>query len=1035
MKETNTAFKEWEEFISPEVKMEAANKSKTVESADYHLPDTINHRQRMLGVSTKHIWYTEGLYLLLTIFIAVVIALVTAIVYFSFGTLGELRYQLAEYIITEDPFTLFIAYVVNSTIMITLVVASSCLMIYAPMAVGSGIPGVIAYLNGIRIPDVLSLKTLLAKSFGLILAVSSGLPVGPTGPMIHVGACLGSLITRQLHRFRKSKQKPLQKRFASIDAIERDFVAIGAGCGISAAMSAPIGGVLFVLEEIASFFELGMLKRLFFGCFAAFFVVQLYNVAQHTYTVISQRAGNLLCNHKHIGVVDAFLYAIVGVFGGLIGAAFNAAVCWVSKDPVTKPKAEKNVDLERTPILNQVEIPAKEKIGEPKVSTAYQAYVNSPNWWKVRNTVIFAVLVSTIQIFLPYFFTCKPLDSHVFLDSPSMCFSLANERQLFEGIAYIAGKGIDSSVFKSQDSCLRFSREQSVESVLENSAGKQKEEQNLEQEHEEQAREEAFGPSDENNEEERSSSTNILAPPQSTFVPYGRTGVNSRRNLLEKRSIAELVGLTPQTQSKWDGWSSGFPGMEAVGYVLPIPIPGAYNICKDNQCQLTSANISISNNMTTTIKNQNSTSKLLPFSGVPVSVNWAMRYTCPKNYYNPMASLILNPMSRAVRLLFLRGAPLILELPVLITFFCVFFVMVVLNFQSFLPGGTILPQLLLGATYGRIIGIFGVWVNKILCSEWTFLPSIALSRADTPKWAETGGSCLTVCKSTPDPSRYALVGAASIWGGINRLTLFVAMVMTELTDDLGQIPPMIIGIFFAVLVGNRINKGLFQMLIKVKGWPFLEPNAPFNYESVSCESITKNQSVISVPQACSISKLKSILSHPYPVYPVVNSEEDKKLVGYILRKRLVQIVFDMTVDEPEGKSNKQEILGTIKTTKLDNSDEANWMDVDFEGLEKSTKNADAIANIDLGISASTQSLEFEPTISNNEKQTDESLNLNLYQHMDLSPLTIQSQVSVAKAYSLFRRMGLRHLLVVNGENQVIGIITRRDLAYFNLKRL
>jgi len=46
------------------------------------------------------------------------------------------------------------------------------------MAAGSGIPNVKCYLNGIRMPGLMSLKTLLAKAGGIVLSVSGGLACG-----------------------------------------------------------------------------------------------------------------------------------------------------------------------------------------------------------------------------------------------------------------------------------------------------------------------------------------------------------------------------------------------------------------------------------------------------------------------------------------------------------------------------------------------------------------------------------------------------------------------------------------------------------------------------------------------------------------------------------------------------------------------------------------------------------------------------------------------------------------------------------------
>lgn len=50
---------------------------------------------------------------------------------------------------------------------ILLVVVAACMVIYyAPTAAGSGIPEVKCYLNGLKIPQVVRLKTLLVKIFG-----------------------------------------------------------------------------------------------------------------------------------------------------------------------------------------------------------------------------------------------------------------------------------------------------------------------------------------------------------------------------------------------------------------------------------------------------------------------------------------------------------------------------------------------------------------------------------------------------------------------------------------------------------------------------------------------------------------------------------------------------------------------------------------------------------------------------------------------------------------------------------------------------
>ncbi len=54
---------------------------------------------------------------------------------------------------------------------------------------------VMAYLNGNHVPNLLRMRTLITKFVGTVCAVSAGLPMGPEGPMVHIGACVASVVT------------------------------------------------------------------------------------------------------------------------------------------------------------------------------------------------------------------------------------------------------------------------------------------------------------------------------------------------------------------------------------------------------------------------------------------------------------------------------------------------------------------------------------------------------------------------------------------------------------------------------------------------------------------------------------------------------------------------------------------------------------------------------------------------------------------------------------------------------------------------
>lgn len=52
------------------------------------------------------------------------------------------------------------------------------------MAAGSGIPQVKCYLNGVKVPRVVRIKTLVSKAVGVTMSVLGGLAVGKVSVFI-----------------------------------------------------------------------------------------------------------------------------------------------------------------------------------------------------------------------------------------------------------------------------------------------------------------------------------------------------------------------------------------------------------------------------------------------------------------------------------------------------------------------------------------------------------------------------------------------------------------------------------------------------------------------------------------------------------------------------------------------------------------------------------------------------------------------------------------------------------------------------------
>ncbi len=114
-----------------------------------------------------------------------------------------------------------------------------------PAAAGGGISEIKAFLNGVNLSQVINLPVLITKLVGMCFAVASGLPIGKKGPIIHVGACVGHVVSKgnTLNPYGYDTSWDKFQDFRN-DRSNRDFVTYGAAAGVAAVFRSPIGGVL-----------------------------------------------------------------------------------------------------------------------------------------------------------------------------------------------------------------------------------------------------------------------------------------------------------------------------------------------------------------------------------------------------------------------------------------------------------------------------------------------------------------------------------------------------------------------------------------------------------------------------------------------------------------------------------------------------------------------------------------------------------------------------------------------------------------------
>ena len=160
-------------------------------------------------------------------------------------------------------------------------IAAFITVYYAPQAASTGIPETKAFLNGCDVKGAFSLQTFVVKAFGVCLVIAAGAPVGLEGPMVHIGAMVASHVVL-------SMENVGVLRGGDVKHLLTHLVTCGVASGISAAFNSPIGGVLFVVEDLAARWLVD--AHLVLQCFVSSFFSQLVVAGAHITSLMVQTA-------------------------------------------------------------------------------------------------------------------------------------------------------------------------------------------------------------------------------------------------------------------------------------------------------------------------------------------------------------------------------------------------------------------------------------------------------------------------------------------------------------------------------------------------------------------------------------------------------------------------------------------------------------------------------------------------------------------------------------------------------------------------
>lgn len=267
---------------------------------------------------------------ILHVIIALTVGLVASGVTYSVAFLEDWRRGTLNHIVVDRSsrslgyFLGLLFWVGSATMMVA--IGAVAVVLFEPAAGGSGIPDVIAYLNGVMKPKVVNFRTFVAKTVSCIFAVAGGLPVGVEAPLIHLGAIAGAGVTQGRSRTLGCQTRLFQAFRNNKD--RRDFITAGAACGVSAAFGAPIGGLLFVMEEVSSFWDYSASGQVFLASMISFSTIAFINSMSendHTIGRVTNAAAVLFEVNIRIPLNLASIVPslILGALCGLLAVVFT----------------------------------------------------------------------------------------------------------------------------------------------------------------------------------------------------------------------------------------------------------------------------------------------------------------------------------------------------------------------------------------------------------------------------------------------------------------------------------------------------------------------------------------------------------------------------------------------------------------------------------------------------------------------------------------------------------------------------------------
>ncbi|KAK5820510.1 chloride channel protein CLC-b-like [Gossypium arboreum] len=296
-----------------------------IESLDYEINENDLFKHDWRSRSKVQVLQYIFLKWTLAFLVGLLTGLIATLINLAIENIAGYKFLAIVGFIKEERYLSGLVFFTGVNFVLTLVAAVLCVC-FAPTAAGPGIPEIKAYLNGVDTPDMFGATTLLVKIVGSIGAVSAGLDLGKEGPLVHIGSCIASLLGQGGPDNYRLKWRWL--RYFNNDRDRRDIITAGCSSGVCAAFRSPVGGVLFALEEVATWWRSALLWRTFFSTAVVVVVLRTFiEICNSGNCGLFGTGGLIIFDVSDVKVsyqaMDIIPVIIIGIIGGLLGSLYN----------------------------------------------------------------------------------------------------------------------------------------------------------------------------------------------------------------------------------------------------------------------------------------------------------------------------------------------------------------------------------------------------------------------------------------------------------------------------------------------------------------------------------------------------------------------------------------------------------------------------------------------------------------------------------------------------------------------------------------